>query len=252
MLAMEKETLGMYISGHPLAAYRVVLNRLATVNTAEVAELPDDSDVILGGLISGIKRVTTRRGDAMAILTVEDLIGTIEVVVFPRQYQKSILAMRVDEVVLVKGKVKENGEGKKIIADELTTLAAHLGGELHLKLDSQQSQILEYVKLVLTSFKGDASVFSIFQRKEGYQSREILESIVRRGCEQIGRAFRLPAKNQSGSSKMMQKQSPEEQLRNVLQETAAPWRCCAKTCCTGQTNSFFSILTVTGLRKSLL
>jgi DNA polymerase-3 subunit alpha len=159
MLAMEKETLGLYISGHPLAAYREVLNRLATSTTAEIAELPDDSEVVLGGLITGIKKVNTRKGDAMAILTVEDLTGTIEVVVYPRPYQKNLLAIRVDEVVLIKGKAKENGEGKKIMADEISTLVAHLGGELHLKIDIPQSQLLDQVKLVLASFSGDSPVF---------------------------------------------------------------------------------------------
>ncbi|HBC93575.1 MAG TPA: DNA polymerase III subunit alpha, partial [Pelotomaculum sp.] len=166
MLAMEKETLGLYISGHPLAAYRGVLNRLATVTTAELAELPDDSEVVLGGLISGIKKVSTRKGDAMAILTVEDLTGTVEVVVYPRPYQKNLLVIRADEVVLIKGRAKENSEEKKIIADELSSLDVYLGGELHLKIDSLQSQLLDHVKMVLSNFQGDAPVYLHFVQEK--------------------------------------------------------------------------------------
>jgi DNA polymerase-3 subunit alpha len=176
MLAMEKETLGLYISGHPLAAYRGVLNRLATVTTAEINELPDDSEVVLGGLISGVKKVNTRKGDAMAILNVEDLTGTVEVVVYPRPYQKNILAIRVDEVVLIKGRAKENSEEKKIIADEISTLEAHLEGELHLQLDSLQSQLLDHVKLVLASFRGNSPVFLHFvQEKKVIKASEDLQ-----------------------------------------------------------------------------
>ncbi|MDD4237312.1 MAG: DNA polymerase III subunit alpha [Desulfotomaculaceae bacterium] len=166
MLAMEKETLGLYISGHPLSAYRGVLNRLATVTTTEIAELPDDSEVVLGGLISGVKKVNTRKGDAMAILTVEDLTGTVEVVVYPKPYQKNLLAIRVDEVVLVKGRAKENSEERKIIADEISTLNAHLEGELHLKIDSLQSQLLDHVKLILVNFRGDSPVFLHFGQEK--------------------------------------------------------------------------------------
>jgi DNA polymerase-3 subunit alpha len=246
LLAMEKETLGMYISGHPLAAYRAVLNRLASVSTAEVAELPDDSDVILGGLISGIKRVTTRRGDAMAILAVEDLIGTIEVVVFPRQYQKYILAIRLDEIVLVKGKVKENGEAKKIIVDELTTLAAHLGGELHLKLDSQQSQVLEHVKLVLKSFRGDSPVFLHFAKEkkvikagEDYNV-DLSGAAVGRLEELLGRAS---VKVKRVIEDDTRDNPPEATPGNVLQEPAAPLKMPAqRPVAQAKPTAFFSIL----------
>lgn len=176
MLAMEKETLGLYISGHPLAAYRGVLDRLATVTTTEIAELTDDSEVVLGGLISGIKKVFTRKGDAMAILSVEDLTGTVEVVVYPRPYQKNLLAIRVDEVVLIKGRAKENSEEKKIIADEISTLDAHLAGELHLQIDTLQPDLLDHVKLVLTNFKGNSPVFLHFvQEKKVIKTGEDLQ-----------------------------------------------------------------------------
>lgn len=218
LLAMEKETLGMYISGHPLAAYRGVLNRLATVTTTEINELPDDSEVVLGGLISGVKKVSTRKGDAMAILTVEDLTGTIEVVVYPRPYQKNLLAIRVDEVVLIKGKAKENGEGKKIMADEISSLDAHLGGELHLKIDSLQSQLLDHVKLVLASYSGDSPVFLHFaQEKKVIKAGEDLHvdlsgPIVARLEEMLGHA-RVKVKrlvDEDGSATGKAKERPAE------------------------------------------
>lgn len=166
LLTMEKETLGLYISGHPLSQYRDALNRLATVKAAEVSELPDDSEVVLGGLITGVKKINTRKGDTMAFLTVEDLTGTVEVVVFPRPYLQNRLALRVDEAVLVKGRSSGNGEEVKIIAEEISTIDSHLGGELHLKIESVNSPLLDQVQLILGSFRGESPVFLHFEKEK--------------------------------------------------------------------------------------
>jgi len=166
MLAMEKETLGLYISGHPLARCREDLYKLATVNTSELPELPDDSEVVLGGIISVVKKIVTRKGDTMAFLNVEDLTGTVEVVVFPRAYLQNRLAIRVDEVILVKGKLNGNGEDVKIIAEEISTLDSHLRGELHLKIDSSQSPVLDQVQLILSSYKGESPVFLHLEKEK--------------------------------------------------------------------------------------
>lgn len=163
MLALEKETLGLYISGHPLSQYRGVLNMLSTITTVEVPELPDNSEVVLGGLITGIKKTSTRRGETMAILTVEDLAGSIEVVVYPRPYAQSRLALRVDEVVVVKGRSRENGEETKIIGEEISTLDSQLEGELHLKIKSAASPMLDQVQIIMSSFKGNSPVFLHFE-----------------------------------------------------------------------------------------
>jgi DNA polymerase-3 subunit alpha len=162
MLVLEKETLGLYISGHPLSQYRGVLNMLSTITTVEVPELPDNSEIVLGGLITGIKKTSTRRGDTMAILTVEDLTGSIEVVVYPRPYIQSRLALRIDEVVVVRGKTRENGEETKIIGDDISTLESHLEGELHLKIKNADSPLLDQVQIIVSSFSGNSPVFLHF------------------------------------------------------------------------------------------
>lgn len=166
LLAMEKETLGLYISGHPLSRYRDALNRLSTVTAVEVSELPDNSEIVLGGLITAVKKTSTRRGDSMAILTVEDLTGSVEVVVYPRPYMQSRLALRIDEVVMIKGRTRENGEETKIIGEEISTLDSHLEGELHLKIESADSPLLDQVQLILSSFKGSSPVFLHFENEK--------------------------------------------------------------------------------------
>ena len=166
LLTLEKETLGLYISGHPLSQYRGALNMLSTVTAVEVPELPDNSEIVLGGLITGIKITSTRRGDTMAILTVEDLTGSIEVVVYPRPYLQSRLALRIDEVVVIKGKTRENGEETKIISDDISTLDSHLEGELHVKIKSTDSPLLDQVQIILSSFNGNAPVFLHFEKEK--------------------------------------------------------------------------------------
>jgi len=166
MLVLEKETLGLYISGHPLSQYRGALNMLSTITAVELPELPDNSEIVLGGLITGIKKTSTRRGDTMAILTVEDLTGSVEVVVYPRPYIQSRLALRIDEVVVVKGKTRENGEETKIIGDDISTLDSHLEGELHLKIRNADSPLLDQVQIMISSFRGNSPVFLHFEKEK--------------------------------------------------------------------------------------
>ncbi|OPX86603.1 MAG: DNA polymerase III subunit alpha [Pelotomaculum sp. PtaB.Bin104] len=165
LLLMEKETLGLYISGHPLSQYRAELDRLATARIADLADLPDDSDVILGGLITGVKQINTRKGDLMAFLTVEDLTGTVEVVVFPRTFISNRQSIVVDGVVLLKGRISGSDEVVKVICEELSFLESHLDGEVHLKLDSASSPLLDQVQIILSNFKGKAPVFFHFERE---------------------------------------------------------------------------------------
>lgn len=246
MLAMEKETLGLYISGHPLSQYREALNGLATVKVAEIAELPDDSEVLLGGLIAGIKKVNTRKGDAMAILTVEDLTGTIEVVVYPRPYLQYRPAIQVDEVVLVKGKSRENSEEVKIIAQEISFLDSHLGGELHLKIESINSPLLDQVQLILSSFKGESPVFlHLGKEKKVIKTGEefwvdLAGPVVRRLEDLLGPA-RVKIKRDMGNSgtdadKKVSNEAGGEQVSEMPSAVQKENKAASKT------RAFFSIL----------
>lgn len=166
LLALEKETLGLYISGHPLSRYRDELNRLTTASAAEVSEMPENSEVVLGGLVAEVKKINTRKGDTMAFFTLEDLTGTVEVVVFPRHFIQHRMLIRVDEVVLVKGRTSKSDEDvKKIIGEEISRLDRHLRGELHLKIDSVDSLLLDQVQIILSGFKGESPVFFHFEKE---------------------------------------------------------------------------------------
>ena len=157
-LALEKETLGLYISGHPLSRYRAVLSDLVSVAVAEIAELPDESELVIGGLITGVKKINTKKGDTMAFLNVEDLTGTIEVVVFPRTYQQFRHYLNVDVVVRVRGRTSKSEEESKVLAEEVAPLDSFLGGELHLKLEGLEIPVLEQVQLILNNHSGSSPV----------------------------------------------------------------------------------------------
>ncbi|MDA8234893.1 MAG: DNA polymerase III subunit alpha [Clostridia bacterium] len=122
LLAMEKEIVGLYISGHPLAEYRDLLNNLKVAATTQLKELKDGEQAVIGGLVAGIKRITTRRGEDMLFFNLEDLTGTVEVVMFPRVYQQYKWLIQADTPVLIKGKINHQDEDVKILADQLKHL----------------------------------------------------------------------------------------------------------------------------------
>jgi DNA polymerase-3 subunit alpha len=124
LLTMEREMLGLYISDHPLRRWASTLARRTTSTIGQLAELHDRQEVTIGGLVSSIKRSTTRSGSTMAFLTLEDLTGSVEVLVFPRAYEQHGLALKRDAVVLLRGKVDIEEQSVKLLCDEVLPLPA--------------------------------------------------------------------------------------------------------------------------------
>ena len=87
-----------------------------------LAELPDGNNLLVAGIISTIKRITSRKGDPMAFLTLEDLTGSCEVVVFPQVYRRHFSLLDLKVPLLLKGKLNNNGEETKILAEEIQPL----------------------------------------------------------------------------------------------------------------------------------
>jgi DNA polymerase-3 subunit alpha len=122
LLTMEKEMLGLYISDHPLHQWQPVLAQRVTVHLAHLPDLPDRKQVVVGGLVSSVKRTVTRSGSAMAFLTLEDLTGSVEVVVFPRVYEQQGFALKRDAVLLLRGKVDIDEQTAKLLCEEVLPL----------------------------------------------------------------------------------------------------------------------------------
>jgi DNA polymerase-3 subunit alpha len=123
-LAYEKEALGFYISSHPLMAVQAQLRRLVTATSQTLVDFQGEQTVIIGGLITQQRVQLTKNGERMAFVTLEDLYGSLEVIVFPETYRQSIAACESEEPVVVWGKAKIEGEGgePRVIAQRVLLL----------------------------------------------------------------------------------------------------------------------------------
>jgi len=135
ILAMEKEFIGIYISGNPLGEYMEFLDKHVTETSkafnetdpeageteiVEKSSLHDGKNVVIGGIISGKSVIYTKNNKPMAFLTLEDTFGPIEVIVFPNIYEKLMHRLLTDMVIVVSGRVTmREGENAKLIANEI-------------------------------------------------------------------------------------------------------------------------------------
>ena len=128
LLAFEKEVLGIYISGHPLEAYEEKWRKVITATTSDFqpdddtgrTKVHDGSRVIIGGMITDKTVKHTKTNQMMAFVTVEDLLGTVEVVVFPRDYEKNRQYLEPDSKVYIRGRVSEEEEkASKLICESV-------------------------------------------------------------------------------------------------------------------------------------
>ncbi|MBK9241341.1 MAG: DNA polymerase III subunit alpha [Acidobacteria bacterium] len=121
-LTFEKEALGLYISGHPLQRYAEVI---AAVGARTVSALfQSEPDCQVAGVVTGVRRLKTKRGDPMAAFNLEDEGGKFEVVVFPEAYAKFGRLVADDAMLIVRGKFERDDETGKMVAAELSTLEA--------------------------------------------------------------------------------------------------------------------------------
>jgi DNA polymerase III subunit alpha len=121
-LAFEREMLGLYVSDHPLQGLEHILAAERDIGIGELIaeDGPRESTVTIAGMITNITRKTTRRGDIWAVITVEDLQASIEVLLFPRAYEMVSTVLATDTVVKIKGKVKVEDDVVSLNASELS------------------------------------------------------------------------------------------------------------------------------------
>ena len=129
-LAFEKEVLGIYVSGHPLEAYEEKWRKNISAVTADFQpdeetgnpRVTDGAKAIVGGMITAKTIKYTKTNKVMAFLTLEDLVGTVEVVVFPRDYEKNVQFMNVDDKVFIQGRVAaEDEKASKLICEKMVS-----------------------------------------------------------------------------------------------------------------------------------
>ncbi|MFB0519319.1 MAG: DNA polymerase III subunit alpha [Acidobacteriota bacterium] len=122
LLGYEKDALGFYITGHPLTRFESELKEFSISTTADINQNMDSQTTSIGGVISRIRRLKTKSGELMAIIRLEDLVGSIEVTVFPKTFQASQASLKADEAVLVKGRVEADEDKAKLLASEIIPL----------------------------------------------------------------------------------------------------------------------------------
>ncbi|MBI3322730.1 MAG: DNA polymerase III subunit alpha [Candidatus Omnitrophica bacterium] len=123
LLGFEKQLLGFYLTGHPLDAYRSLMSMVATATTGRLTELKDGQDVTLGGVVARMKVTTTKKGnERMAILSLEDLEGGVEVVCFPKAFAQMEQSLKPDAILVIRGKVSLREEKPKLFADDAVPL----------------------------------------------------------------------------------------------------------------------------------
>jgi DNA polymerase-3 subunit alpha len=171
LLRLEKETLGLYVSEHPLSAVRDQLRRKTDATLGELERRRDGEVVLVGGIVSEVKHTTTKRGEPMVFLALDDPTGSVEAVVFNSTYAQSRELCVTDRVLIVKGRVDHKQAGEtKLIALELTPFdAVPERREVRFALDARQAPagvIRELARLV-REFPGDSPVYVSLETSEG-------------------------------------------------------------------------------------
>jgi DNA polymerase-3 subunit alpha len=135
-LAGEKEALGLYWSGHPIDRYAADLKQYGAKTLADLATVEavprngngsgrtGEADVCVGGIVSGIRQLKTRKGDRMAVFNLEDPHGSVEVVVFPDAFSKSGSLLQNDATIVVRGKLERDEELMRLLSSEVIPIEA--------------------------------------------------------------------------------------------------------------------------------
>jgi DNA polymerase-3 subunit alpha len=175
LLKLEKEVLGLYVSDHPLSAIRDQLRRKIDTPMTELGARRDGDVVTVGGIVSGLKQMTTKRGEPMVFLTLDDVVGSTEVVVFNSVYANSREHLISDRVLVVKGRVDHKEGETKLIALEVTPFeATPARTAVHLKLDARTARagVLRELAGLLRDYPGEAAVFVAMQTSDGAKTYE--------------------------------------------------------------------------------
>jgi len=176
ILTFEKEILGFYLSGHPLAHYQVEMKEFANYTTKTLKRASDGEDIRLVGIINHVKLTNTRRtNERMAIIRVEDMEGEVEVVVFPSTYNTLAQYIIEGEVVFLRAKVNIRDDEVKLIAGDMKHIHDVYGSikSINVDLTTIERNRFEDLKQKLSSFPGTIPVYLKIDT-ESHKSVQIL------------------------------------------------------------------------------
>ena len=172
-LAHEKEMLGLYVSDHPLLGIRSALRRRTDGSLTELTDLPEGTMRTWGGVITGLQVKWTKRGQQMAVFTLEDLEASAEVTVFPKAMAQCGAVIADDTVVVVRARVDRRDDRPKLVASDIAAFAGVPHGTaplmLRLPLGSLSASVLEILKEVLSAHRGDVPVHLYLAGGKGFR-----------------------------------------------------------------------------------
>ncbi|MDY2986373.1 MAG: DNA polymerase III subunit alpha [Peptoniphilus sp.] len=184
-LELEKEILGIYISGHPLDDYVELINRMSSTNSNRIMEeYSMNTNLIMrnlrvAGIIKSKRILITKNKKMMAFATLEDILGQIDLVIFPNVYEKYMDIIVEENVVLVEGHIQASEiEEPKILVDSISLLKDYEDElksvkKLYLSLRSKESNLLNSVKAELVKYSGDIPVIFYFEdEKKAYATEK--------------------------------------------------------------------------------
>ncbi|MET8146672.1 DNA polymerase III subunit alpha [Sphaerisporangium sp. NPDC005288] len=164
LLVFEREMLGLYVSDHPLFGVEHILSSGADCSVAALQsdDRPDGQVITVGGILTGLQRKVTKKGDTWVLTTLEDLEGAIEVMIFPSAYQLCATVLAEDAIVFVKGRLDKREDVAKIVAMEVTApdLSQEAGGPLVVSMPVTRCTppVIGRLKEVLSTHRGTTEV----------------------------------------------------------------------------------------------
>jgi DNA polymerase-3 subunit alpha len=163
-LAEEKEVLGLYVSDHPLLGVEGLLSRMTDAPIAALVDRQPGEVLTVGGMVAGLRKRVTKRGEVMLLLDLEDLSGaSVETIVFPRVQEQFAEVLRSDALLLVKGRVDRDARDDSVKLVALEAREPNLGEERPLEIvlpgTSCTPTVVDSLKEILSNHPGSTHVF---------------------------------------------------------------------------------------------
>jgi DNA polymerase III subunit alpha len=169
-LAYEKESLGLYVSEHPLDGVKASLRKKTDCPIAELERRRDGEVVTVGGIVGALKSLTTKKGEPMVFMRLDDLSGSVETVVFNSVYGASRDFLETDRVLVLKGRVDHKEGETKLIAIEVVPFEATPDrSEVRLRVDARKAPagLVQELAELLREYPGDAKVLAAIETSAG-------------------------------------------------------------------------------------
>jgi DNA polymerase III subunit alpha len=169
-LAFEKEALGLYVSEHPLSGIREALRRKTDAQMVELERRRDGDVVTVGGIVGALRQTTTKKGEPMVFMRLDDVSGSVETIVFNSVYGAARDLLEADRILVVKGRIDHKEGETKLIAMEVAPFeATPERSEVRLKLDARKAPAgtIQELAALLREYPGEAPVVAAIETSGG-------------------------------------------------------------------------------------